>query len=207
VPANHRLAPDGVEQGSEQERPGEVADREGGDVPANGVGAHAVELVQHERVGEEDGVVDEGLADEQREPQHRASRVELEDGLREREEADRAALADLDGAVHRLELRPCVLLHLALDRGHERLGLLVAPVDEQPARRLRHVAAHEDDPEASTAPRPKATRQPTPRAKTPSSSSTSESSAPNAVPSQNEPLMMRSTVPRTRAGISSSRRS
>ena len=31
-----------------------------------------------------------------------------------------------------------------------------------------------------------------------------ESSAPAAVPSQNEPLMIRSTVPRTRAGISSS---
>ena len=31
-----------------------------------------------------------------------------------------------------------------------------------------------------------------------------DSAAPSAVPSQNEPLMMRSTVPRTRAGISSS---
>ena len=35
-------------------------------------------------------------------------------------------------------------------------------------------------------------------------SRTVESSAPAAVPSQNEPLMIRSTVPRTRAGISSS---
>ena len=35
-------------------------------------------------------------------------------------------------------------------------------------------------------------------------SSTIESAAPAAVPSQNEPLMIRSTVPRTRAGISSS---
>jgi hypothetical protein len=36
------------------------------------------------------------------------------------------------------------------------------------------------------------------------SSSTIESNAPAAVPSQKEPLMIRSTVPRTRAGISSS---
>jgi hypothetical protein len=35
-------------------------------------------------------------------------------------------------------------------------------------------------------------------------SSTIESNEPAAVPSQNEPLMIRSTVPRTRAGISSS---
>ena len=56
----------------------------------------------------------------------------------------------------------------------------------------------------STAPRPKATRQPTSAAKMSSLSSTIESAAPNAVPSQNEPLMRRSTVPRTRAGISSS---
>ena len=36
------------------------------------------------------------------------------------------------------------------------------------------------------------------------SSSTSEPSAPAAAPSQYEPLMIRSTRPRTRAGISSS---
>ena len=47
-------------------------------------------------------------------------------------------------------------------------------------------------------------RQPTSAAKSASLSSTVESSAPAAVPSQNEPLMIRSTVPRTRAGISSS---
>jgi hypothetical protein len=54
------------------------------------------------------------------------------------------------------------------------------------------------------APRPNAMRQPTSAANRLSSSSTSDRSAPNAVPSQNDPLMIRSTVPRTRAGISSS---
>jgi hypothetical protein len=36
------------------------------------------------------------------------------------------------------------------------------------------------------------------------SSSTSDRAAPNIVPSQNEPLIMRSTRPLSRAGISSS---
>src|SRR5215213_673221 len=59
-------------------------------------------------------------------------------------------------------------------------------------------------PTPSTAPRPNASRQPTSAAKMLSLSRTRESSAPAAVPSQNDPLMIRSTVPRTRAGISSS---
>ena len=54
------------------------------------------------------------------------------------------------------------------------------------------------------APRPNARRQPTSAAKRASFEQDGESSAPAAVPSQNEPLMIRSTVPRTRAGISSS---
>ena len=59
-------------------------------------------------------------------------------------------------------------------------------------------------PTPSTAPRPNASRQPTSAAKMLSLRRTIESAAPAAVPSQNEPLMIRSTVPRTRAGISSS---
>ena len=55
-----------------------------------------------------------------------------------------------------------------------------------------------------TAPRPKAIRQPTLAANRSVSSSTSDRAAPNMVPSQNEPLIMRSTRPRSRAGISSS---
>jgi hypothetical protein len=59
-------------------------------------------------------------------------------------------------------------------------------------------------PRPSTAPIPKAIRQPTSGAKMSVSSSTSVPTAPNAAPSQYEPLMIRSTRPRTRAGISSS---
>ncbi len=51
---------------------------------------------------------------------------------------------------------------------------------------------------------PKATRQPTSAAKIDSFSNRSESRPPATAPSQKEPLMIRSTLPRARAGISSS---
>ncbi len=54
------------------------------------------------------------------------------------------------------------------------------------------------------APRPNASRQPTSLGKYAVFSRKTDRAAPNAVPSQNDPLMMRSTRPRTRAGISSS---
>ena len=47
-------------------------------------------------------------------------------------------------------------------------------------------------------------RQPTSLAKWSSLSRKTDRAAPKAVPSQKEPLMMRSTRPRTRAGMSSS---
>ena len=59
-------------------------------------------------------------------------------------------------------------------------------------------------PTPSTAPIRNASRQPTSGAKIDVSSRISEPSAPAAAPSQYEPLMIRSTRPRTRAGISSS---
>jgi hypothetical protein len=55
-----------------------------------------------------------------------------------------------------------------------------------------------------TAARPKASRQPTLSENRASLSSTTGASEPRIVPIQNEPPMMRSTAPRTRAGISSS---
>ena len=41
-----------------------------------------------------------------------------------------------------------LLAHLGLDRVDDPLGLLLLAVDEQPARALRHVPAHEQDGEA-----------------------------------------------------------
>jgi hypothetical protein len=54
------------------------------------------------------------------------------------------------------------------------------------------------------APRPKASRQPRSIANRLVSSSTKDSAAPAAAPSQYEPLIARSTQPRARAGMSSS---
>ena len=47
-------------------------------------------------VGEEERVVEERLADEEREAEHRPLRVEREDGLRDQRDADRLALPDRD---------------------------------------------------------------------------------------------------------------
>ena len=55
-----------------------------------------------------------------------------------------------------------------------------------------------------TAPRPNASRHPKSLAKKFSLSRNTDRAAPKAVPSQKEPLMIRSTRPRIRAGISSS---
>ena len=51
---------------------------------------------------------------------------------------------------------------------------------------------------------PKARRQPTSGANSDLSSSAIEAAPPMTAPNQKEPLMIRSTRPRTRAGISSS---
>jgi hypothetical protein len=59
-------------------------------------------------------------------------------------------------------------------------------------------------PRPSTAPSPKASRQPRSTGNRFLFSSSSDSEAPNMVPSQNDPLIIRSTRPRSRAGMSSS---
>jgi hypothetical protein len=59
-------------------------------------------------------------------------------------------------------------------------------------------------PTASSAPRPKPSRQPKSLPKIEVSSRTPVSAAPTAAPAQKLPLIARSTQPRTRAGISSS---
>ena len=63
---DHRTAPDGVEQPPEKHRPEKVSGGERQQVPTDMIGADAVEIGQHQRVGEEDGVVEEGLCRHQR---------------------------------------------------------------------------------------------------------------------------------------------
>ena len=70
--ADHPPSPDAVEEMSEEEGPGEVPEREGKEVQPDAVGWYAVELSQDEAVGEEDGVVGEGLGDHQAQAEDRA---------------------------------------------------------------------------------------------------------------------------------------
>jgi hypothetical protein len=144
-PRDHRLAAPAVEQRPEHQWADEVADGEEEQVDADGARGDAVEGRQDQRIGEEHGVVGEGLLDEERQPEHRALRVELEDGRGDRSEPDRPALADLDRAARLVQLLARLLVDPALDLSHDLLGLAVAAVDHQPSRRLRHIAAHQQD--------------------------------------------------------------
>src|SRR6185437_15919220 len=85
---------------------------------------------------ERDAVVDEGLADEQRQPEHGPAGVVDEAGARDLAERDHLALLDLDALVGLVELLPGLLGHAALDARDDLLGLLLAAVDEEPARAL-----------------------------------------------------------------------
>ena len=71
---DHHPAPQRVEQPAEQQRPEEIAGRERQDVPADLVGRDAEEIGQHQRIGEEDRVVEERLRGHQRQPDQRALR-------------------------------------------------------------------------------------------------------------------------------------
>jgi hypothetical protein len=81
-----------------------------------------------QRLGEEHGVVEERLADEQRQPEHGPLGVELEGGVGDLPEADAAALADLDRALDLLQPLAGLLLHLPFDVVDQLLGLLVVAV-------------------------------------------------------------------------------
>jgi hypothetical protein len=74
--------------------------------------------------------------------------VALEGGVGDHPEADAAALADLDRALHLLQPLAGLLLHLPLDPVDQLLGLLVVAVDEHPAGALGDVAPHQQDAKA-----------------------------------------------------------
>jgi hypothetical protein len=119
-------------------------------------------------------------------------------------EADAAALADPDRVGDLLQPLPGLLLDPALDVGDQLLGLVVAAVDDLPAGALGDVAPDQQDAEAEDG----AEAEGDPPAELDGEQGLVEQQqrqdAPNIVPSQNDPLMIRSTRPRTRAGISSS---
>jgi hypothetical protein len=111
-------------------------------------------------------------------------------------EADAVALADLERVADLVQPLAGLLLDLPLDVGDQLLGLVVVAVDEQPAGLSGTWRRTSRMPRPSTAPRPKASRQPRLTGNRSLLSSSSDSEAPNMVPSQNDPLIMRSTRPR-----------
>ena len=202
---DHRPAPDGVEEAPEQQRAEEVAGGEDGVEEPDLVRADAEVGGQRQAERDRDRVVEERLADEQREAEHGALRIDLEHGPGDLAERDRPPLADLDRVAGLLELLAGLLLDLGLDPVDEPLGLLLAAVDEQPARALGEVAADRAGSRGRASPRAR-TRAASRRraANSDCCRRTSDSRPPATAPSQNEPLMIRSTRPRARAGIISS---
>ena len=145
-PADHDAPAPPVEQVTEKERPKEVAERKGQQVPADERRRHAVETAEDQRVGEEDRVVAEGLAGHQAEPDEGPSGIDHDQRARDVEPA--AALPGAD-AHHRRRLRRFDLAagraHLRLDILDDGLRLRGAAVGHQPARALGDEAADGDD--------------------------------------------------------------
>jgi hypothetical protein len=94
------------------------------------------------------GVVDERLRRHQREAEERATRVAAEHRPRDLAEAGALARLQLDlvraPPAARAAGRSLTCCSMSLD---DPLGLVVPAVERQPARALRHVAAHEQDAE------------------------------------------------------------
>lgn len=72
---DHLLAADRVEEMAEEDRAKDVADGEREDIVAGVRGRDAVEALEHQGVGEEDGVVEEGLRDHQGQAEEGAGAV------------------------------------------------------------------------------------------------------------------------------------
>ena len=127
--------------------PRKIPDGEREHVPARVVDRHTVELGQDEGEGEEDRVVEEGLADHQREAEDRAPEVLPEKDPGRVYDPDGSGDGHHDGEG--LGERPPGegLLHCRLDRVHDRFRLRDAPVHQEPPRTLRDVAADEEDDE------------------------------------------------------------
>ena len=109
-------------------------------------GLDRVEFRQHERVGEEDRVVEERLRRHQREPDEGLHAMAVDQRVEHFAERRVVARAQANGFVggDRIELDPLVLKSL-FDSLDDVLALLLAPVDREPTRTLGHPHAHEED--------------------------------------------------------------
>ena len=125
--------------------PAKFPEREGQEIEPNAGGVHLVEGGENEREGEEDRVVQEGLADEERQPQNRATWVLPEHHPAHFDEADRSPLAHLDGVLRLGERLSRLPDDLPLDIRDDLIGLFRAPMCEKPPGALRDEPAHEQD--------------------------------------------------------------
>ncbi len=146
--ADHGLAPDGVEEPSERQRAEQVAGREHDQEHGHERRGDLVEGGVQRAEVEGDAVVEEGLADEQRQAQDGAARVLAERRVGDLGERRLLALAHRDALVGLGQLLAGLLGDPLLDVVDDPLGLLLAAVDEQPARALRDVAPHQQDGQA-----------------------------------------------------------
>ena len=156
-------------------------------------------------VGEEEGVVEKRLSDEQRQAEHRALRVEREDRLGDLTRADGLALPDREGLRDARQVLPVssstvpsmsrTIFSASSSRpwmnSQRGLSGTFSPHEQHPAG--EHGSERERQPPAELL-----------VVTMVGSSSGIVSSAPAAAPTQNDPLMAMSMRPRYFAGISSS---
>ena len=141
---DHDLAADGVEQTAEQDRSEHVARGKRQDVPAHLIGRRAVEIGQDQRVGEEDGVVEEGLCRHQGEPDQVRSAVGHEQRAGDFAKGRVVAHAQPNArrpASRRAPTPP----RRRFDAAHDGLGFGDRAMGHQPAGAFRNPASHQED--------------------------------------------------------------
>ena len=124
--------------------PREISRRERQNVPADAVGRHAVEIGQDQRVGEEDGIVEECLRRHQGQAHERSPRIGAKQCPGDFEERRMSARAQSHSGV----ARPRVVARRsrsALDLRHDSLRALRISVQHQPSRALGNPKPHDED--------------------------------------------------------------
>ena len=115
-----------------------------------------IEGGKHQAVREEDRVIQEGLADHEREPEDRTSGILFQYGASDLTIAYRAHRAYHNRPLRLRQGVQMVLLHdFVFNHADDPVGLLEASMDHQPARALREIAPHEEDRQAKNGTHPK----------------------------------------------------
>ncbi len=145
--ADHLAPSDRVEERAEQQRPEQVAQGEGEEVDRRAGGGLVVEVLQHERVGEEDRVVEEALRDHQRRAEHRACGIHLEEDVDQLPRGQPLPGLQPHAVPLHVEVGQLLALgaDLLLDAGDDLLGLVELAVGDHPPRALRDVPPQVDD--------------------------------------------------------------